>query len=91
MCCATPALAQEFIPTSEFVHGTIQDFEVMIHTKILDDERLGRALTEAYCGRNDYAPRTRDEARAYDPRGVEFLGRAWKMKRGGGAQSILTP
>lgn len=37
-------------------------------------------LTEAYFGKNDYAPRTKDEAKQYDPRGVDFLERAWKVK-----------
>lgn len=209
---ASPAHAQKFVPTNQFAHGKIQGFEVMIHTKILDDEKLGHAvkmetarqlhhieqsippeplrvlrkvrvwiirrgdpkqavaeyhpdarwlqdngfnpdmaggigvpdadrfladskgkhfnmllhemahayefrvlgpenadlkatyqramndglyrdtyyshshheyfaeLTEAYFGRNDYAPRTREEARAYDSRGVEFIERAWKVK-----------
>lgn len=206
------ARAQKFVPTDQFARGTIQDFEVLIHTRILEDERLGHAvkmetarqlkhiedtipaeplaalrrvrvwivrhgepdessasfhpdarwlrdngynpdmaggigvpdaerflefsrtkhdnillhemahayefqvlgpenpdlraayrralddglyrdtyhrhshheyfaeLTEAYFGRNDYPPRTRDEARAYDPRGVAFLEKAWKVR-----------
>lgn len=209
---ASPAYAQKFVPTNQFAHGKIQDFEVMIHTKIVEDKKLlhdvqmetarqlhhieqtvpadavkalrqvrvwivrhgqpgessatyhpsaawlqdngynpdmgggigvpdaerflefsktkhfnillhemahayefkvlghenpelkalyQRALndglyrdtyhrtshheyfaelTEAYFGKNDYAPRTKDEAKQYDPRGVEFVERAWKVK-----------
>lgn len=37
-------------------------------------------LTEAYFGKNDYFPRTKEEARRYDPRGVEFVERAWGVR-----------
>jgi hypothetical protein len=212
LLAANPAQAQKFVPTNQFAHGKIQDFEVMIHTKILEDEKLGHAikmetarqlhhieksipaeplkvlrqvkvwivkhgepnessatyhpdarwlrdngynpdmaggigvpdaqrflefsktkhfnillhemahayefkaigpenpelkaayqralnaglykdtyyshshheyfaeLTEAYFGKNDYFPKTREEAKQYDPAGVEFLERAWKLR-----------
>ena len=38
------AHAQKFVPTNQFARGQIQDFDVMIHTKVLEDERLGHAI-----------------------------------------------
>jgi hypothetical protein len=37
---ATSAHAQKFVPTNQFARGKIQDFEVMIHTKIVEDKKL---------------------------------------------------
>jgi len=37
-------------------------------------------LTEAYFGKNDYFPKTREEAKQYDPAGVKFLEKAWGVK-----------
>ncbi len=36
-------------------------------------------LSEAYFGRNDYAPFTRDELRAYDPAGFALVERLWNL------------
>jgi hypothetical protein len=36
-------------------------------------------LSEAYLGRNDYFPFTRDELRSYDPEGFKLIGRLWRL------------
>lgn len=40
-------------------------------------------LSEAYFGRNDFFPYTRDDLRKYDPAGFEMIERAWKAPESG--------
>lgn len=37
-------------------------------------------LTEAYFGRNDFFPHTREELRAYDPEGYAVVERVWSLR-----------
>lgn len=41
-------------------------------------------LTEAYFGRNDFFPFTRDELRTYDPTGYAMIERVWGVSATGG-------
>lgn len=44
---------------------------------ITNDREYFAELTEAYFGRNDFEPMTRDALRVFDPMGLEMVERAW--------------
>ena len=47
---------------------------------LTDHKEYFAELSEAYWGRNDYFPYTRQELKTYDPTGFAVLEQIWKVK-----------
>ncbi len=66
-----------------YIHGGEQR-----HYALTNQMEYFAELTEAYFGRNDFYPFTREELREYDPDGFAMIERCWGVREGRPVESV---